>query len=119
MNRKPIAVLVLAGTLFAGTLLGVSKARADNPNAVQVTVNCDNARSFETTLPPFGEAAPVIGSTSNFVVVSLSYADASGLHVLHSSNADPKGQPLVTCHSVGPITGNQYTLVGFFTPVGP
>ena len=114
--KRLVFLLVLA---VASAVLGPSQARAESSKAVVVPVSCDNGTSFETTLPPYGQAVPIIGSTSNFMTVTLSVMYADGTtEVLHSSNADPKGQPLVTCLSVGPFTGNNYTLVGFFTPVG-
>jgi hypothetical protein len=104
---KRLALLSLfAGILLASVVLGISQARADDPNATLVQLNCDNGQSFQTTLPPFGEAVTIIGSTSNYIPVNLSYTDASGTtHLVFSSHADPRGQPLVTCHSVGPVTG--------------
>jgi hypothetical protein len=114
--------LVLAG-VFLALALGVAQARADSPKATLVTVTCDSGPfpSFETPLPPLGQAVAVIGSTSNFITVSLTYTEPGGTttFVAHSSNADPKGQALVTCHSVGPVSGNLYTFVGFFTPARP
>jgi hypothetical protein len=119
---KRLAFLFLfAGVLLASMVLGVSQARADDPNAIVVTLNCDSGpfSSFETLLPPLGEAVTIVGSTRNYIPVSLIAVTPSGeTQVIHTSHADPGGQPLVTCHSVGPNTGNLYTFVGFFTPVG-
>ena len=121
MKKMLLAVSIAAAVLASAVL--ISQAHADSPKAVVVTLSCDNGPfpSFETTLPPLGEAVTIIGSTSNYIPVMLSYTDASGTMppvVVHNSHADPKGQPLVTCHSVGPVTGNLFTFVGFFTPVG-
>ena len=121
MKKMLLAVSIAAAVLASAVL--ISQAHADSPKAVVVTLSCDNGPfpSFETTLPPLGEAVTIIGSTSNYIPVMLSYTDASGTMppvVVHNSHADPKAQPLVTCHSVGPVTGNLFTFVGFFTPVG-
>ena len=77
-------------------------------------MTCDNGPTFYTTLPPGGNAAPVVGSTSVFVITELSYTDATGLHVIHESGANPTGQTFFTCHQTGPSSGIDYTLVGFF-----
>ena len=118
--KRFILALVVASLVLA-SLLGASQARAESSKAVQVLVTCDSGPypSFYTTLPPLGQAVTIPGSTRNFVTVTLTVAYAAGAtDVLHNSQADPRGQALVTCHSVGPFTGNNYTLVGFFTPVG-
>ena len=118
--RRILLALSVAG-IFLGSLVAASPAGADSSKAVVVPVTCDSGPfpSFDTTIPPGGEVVPIIGSTRHLVIVTLTVRYSSGAtDVLHNSNADPRGQTIVTCHSAGPFTGNQYTLVGFFTPVG-
>ena len=119
MKRLVLPLVVASASLALA--FGAAQASGESSKAVLVPVTCDSGPypTFDTTLPPYGQAVIIVGSSSNFITVTLSVTYADGTtEVLHSSNADPKGQPLVTCHSVGPFSGNRYTLVGFFTPVG-
>ena len=117
--KRRVLLLVLAGAL--ASVVGSAQVRADNPIGYPftVTLRCDNKQSYQAVLLP-GDALQLVGSSSNFRVAVWSYIDASGqLQYLVNSNSAPPKAEILTCHYTGPVSGFDYTVVGFFTPVGP
>jgi hypothetical protein len=115
MKRVVLVLTVLALALA----FGATRSRADSPFGFpfDITLKCDNGHEYSVVLRP-GDALQFTDSTTNFMGVSWFYTDTTGTHYLINSNAQPTGQPLVTCHYDGPVSGNHYTVIGFFTPVG-
>jgi hypothetical protein len=59
----------------------------------------------------------IVGSNMQYVLETVSWTDETGFHSVSVGKATANRQ-LVTCHYVGPVSGNHYTTVGWFTPVG-
>jgi len=91
----------------------------NNPHSLPLTFfNCSPGPTTYQVIAFIGWEVKVVGSNSIYIILTQSYTDATGTHVLHDAKADPPGQQLVTCHYIGPETGRDYTNVGFFTSGG-
>ena len=115
--RRRILPVVIAVAALASAL-GGSQARAGNPTGYpfHITLYCGN-QSYPVVLHP-GDAIQLEGSPSNFRVAIWFYTDENGVvQYLVNSRSDPR-QSLLTCRYTGPASGFQYTVIGFFTPVG-
>jgi hypothetical protein len=107
-------VAALAG---ACVLVGGTTQAPGSNGSFEVTLTC-GSQSYDVLAT--GWAGEIIGSSPriNYIIVTQSYTDETGTHVLHNTAANPGGKPLVTCTYVGPISGRLYTNTGFFTPAG-
>jgi hypothetical protein len=119
--KRALLLLVLAGALVASAF-GVSTAGADQTNnGWQITLfNCSPGPSTYQTIAGYGiglGGLSVVGSNMQYKILTQSWTDDSGFHSVSFGKADAN-RTLVTCHYLGPISGLDYTNVGFFTPVG-
>ena len=110
MPRSGWPIAVASATLFLAGVASAAPAFAAPPGPTAQLV-CPSATY---TVVGFGRGEPlhVVGSTSEFIVTR---AVANGEVIIDSpARAD---RPLVTCTTVSPISGTDFTLTGFFTPV--
>jgi hypothetical protein len=105
-------VLVLLGTIS-------SRVWADpsNKNTLSVTLDCGSYGSVDVVYEYSGtDSFHVVSTTSNYLWKSLSFEDPNGETITIERGVQGKGHELVTCTYTGPISGNDYTAQGFFTP---
>jgi hypothetical protein len=114
--KRFVLPLVLASVLLA-LVLGASRAGASEKPTVTL-FDCNPGQSTYEAVFVGGWAFHVVGSSTNYVILTQSWTDESGFHSFKTANAVANRQ-LVTCHYIGPVSGRDYTNVGFFTPVGP
>jgi hypothetical protein len=118
--RRGILGLVL--TLALLTVVGAGSAAADpaNGQTLAITLTCDNGQTVDAVFElSSADAFHLVGIQSNYLWKSLSFLDAaSGQTVTITRGVQGGGHDLVTCAYTGPVSGNQYTVEGFFTPAG-
>jgi hypothetical protein len=62
------------------------------------------------------DAFHVVGTNSNFLWKSLDYVTPDGQTGRIERGVNGLGLDLVTCTYTGAVSGNAYTVTGFFTP---
>jgi hypothetical protein len=119
MRRRLIAstfVLTLA-VLFAFT---AAPAGADpaNKNTLELTLTCGSAPPIDAVFElSSADSFHIVSMSSNFLWKSLSFVASTGETVEIDRGIQGDGhQQLVTCTYTGPVSGNRYTVTGFFTP---
>jgi hypothetical protein len=115
-------ILGLVLTLALLTIVGAGSAAADpaNGQTLAITLTCDDAQTVDAVFElSSADAFHLVGIQSNYLWKSLSFLDAStGQTVTIARGVQGAGHDLVTCTYTGPVSGNQYTVQGFFTPAG-
>ena len=109
MSRIKLFVVAVA-TAISTTGIALSTPAVAAPPGMTAELVCPSATY---TVVGFNRGQPlhVVGSTSRFIVTK---AVLDGRTVFDSpARAD---RPLVTCTTVHPASGNEYTFTGFFTP---
>jgi hypothetical protein len=118
--RRGMLGLVLALALL--TIVGAGSAAADpaNGHTLAITLACDDGRTLDAVFElSSADAFHLVGIQSDYLWKSLSFLDAaSGQTVTITRGVQGGGHDLVTCAYTGPVSGNQYTVEGFFTPAG-
>jgi hypothetical protein len=114
MQFKPLLAALFCVSALALTSVAVALAGNDHGRhngTFRVDLTCPN-QTYQQAL--FHGWTVSVSATMNYVVVT----QTDGTVVLHNTQADPGGQPLVTCTYVGPISGITWVNTGFFTPAG-
>jgi hypothetical protein len=118
--RRVVLTLVAAFALTVGLAVSAGPAAADpaNGNTLHITLDCGSAG----TLPAVFELSSsdsfhVVSFGSNFLWKSLDYVTPTGQSGRIERGIEGGGhKDLVTCTYVGAVSGNHYTVTGFFTP---
>jgi hypothetical protein len=117
MRRGTLALVLTAALL---TVPGAGAAAADpaNDHTLAITLACDGGRTVDAVFElSSADAFHLVDIESNFLWKSLSFLDAaSGQTVTITRGVQGGGHDLVTCTYTGPVSGNHYTVEGFFTP---
>jgi hypothetical protein len=95
-------------TLPVAALCPASASAAAKPTA---TVTCDGGVTFEAAIVSLGTFHEAVAA-GTFQVKYLAFGDT----VVRDVRGVTNNHDLLTCSYVGPESGNQYTLQGFFTP---
>ena len=117
MRRGTLALVLTVALL---TVAGAGAAAADpaNDHTLAITLACDGGRTVDAVFElSSADAFHLVGIQSNFLWKSLSFLDAaSGQTVTITRGVQGGDHDLVTCTYTGPVSGNHYTVEGFFTP---
>jgi hypothetical protein len=118
--RRLLIPLALAASLFA---IAAAPAAADQSNNgwTLTLFNCSPGPTTYQVIagPGIGIGGlSVVGSNMQYVIETQTWTDADGFHT-YSVGKATANRELVTCHYIGPVSGRDYTNIGFFTPVGP
>jgi hypothetical protein len=115
--RRFALVLVVGCSLF--TVVAAS-AGADpaNKNTLSITLNCGSAGTVDAVFElSSSDSFHVVSMSSNFLWKSLRFTTPTGeIGEIDRGIQGDGHQNLVTCTYRGPVSGNQYTVTGFFTP---
>ena len=111
MSSHPVirrTLALVAAAAVSGALPAGVAAAADKPTAV---VTCSGGVTFEAAIVSLGTFHESI-DTANFQVKYLAFGDT----VVRDVTGVTNNHDLLECTYTGPVSGNQYTLRGFFTP---
>jgi hypothetical protein len=115
--RRVALVLVLGCTLFA-VVAAPAGADPANKNTLSITLDCGAAGKIDAVFElSSSDSFHVVSMSSNFLWKSLQFTTPSGqIGEIDRGIQGDGHQNLVTCKYRGPVSGNQYTVTGFFTP---
>jgi hypothetical protein len=119
MRRFVIAlVLVLMVPVLFAITAAPAGADPANKNTLQLTLTCPGAPPIQAVFElSSADSFHLVSTSSNFLWKSLSYPTPSGATAEIDRGIQGDGhQQLVTCTYIGPVSGNHYTVTGFFTP---
>lgn len=123
--KRALLPFAVVGSVLALTV-GVASAGAnqgDTQKGIRLTLfNCSPGQATYDVIAGNGigiGGLSVVGSNMQYVILTQSWTDADGAFHSVSIGKATANRQLVTCHYIGPISGTDYTNVGFFTPVGP
>ena len=117
MRRRVIAALCLATALLAPAT-AVASAQPDNGETLHFTLYCDDGNTWDASFNG-GPSAFHLDDGRLFVWKQIAYVTPDGQSgtVGHGINGF-SGAPLVTCTYTGAVSGNAYTVTGFYPPAG-
>jgi len=121
MRRSAVVfVLVLVLSVPALLLAGAAGADPANKNTLHITLTCGSG------MPPVdavfelssSDSFHVVSFSSNFLWKTLHYVTPSGQvgDIDRGIQGGHENQTPVTCTYTGAVSGNSYTVTGFFTP---
>jgi hypothetical protein len=115
--RRAVIALTAALTLM-GIAAGTAGADPANKNTLSLTLTCPGNQKIDAVFElSSSDSFHVVAFSSNFLWKSLQYVTPSGATGEIDRGIEGGGHgDLVTCTYIGPASGNQYTVTGFFTP---
>jgi hypothetical protein len=115
MRQRLLVSTVLAATLLAGSAAAVA-AHPDNGNTLHFTLTCDDGHVWNAAFNG-GPSAFHLDGGQLFVWKQIAYVTPDGASgtIGHGINGFA-GAPLVTCTYTGAVSGNAYTVTGFYPP---
>ena len=115
--RRVLVLLAAAATLL---VLAAGPAAADpgNQNTLSFTLNCGSAGTVDAVFElSSSDSFHIVRFSSNFLWKSLDYVTPDGQTGRIERGINGGGHSgLVTCTYTGAVSGNHYTVTGFFTP---
>jgi hypothetical protein len=115
--RRVLILLAAAVTLLA-IAAGPAAADPANKNTLHITLNCGSAGTVDAVFElSSSDSFHVVQFSSNFLWKSLDYVTPTGQSGRIERGIQGEGHSdLVTCTYIGAVSGNHYTVTGFFTP---
>jgi hypothetical protein len=114
--RRILVLLAAAATLLAVTA-GPAGADPANKNTLQFTLTCPNGSVDAVFELSSSDSFHIVQFSSNFLWKSLDYVTPDGQTGRIERGINGQGHSdLVTCTYIGAVSGNHYTVTGFFTP---
>jgi hypothetical protein len=113
---RRLLTAVAAGAL---ALVPASAAQAapDNARTLHIVLDCGDAGTVAAVFElSSADSFHVVGTTSNFLWKSIDYVTPDGATGRIERGSQGAGHDLVTCTYTGAVSGNAYTVTGFFTP---
>ena len=118
--RRLVLVLTALVTFLALVGIAAGPAAADpaNKNTLHITLNCGSAGTVDAVFElSSSDSFHVVQFSSNFLWKSLDYVTPTGESGRIERGIQGEGHSdLVTCTYIGAVSGNHYTVTGFFTP---
>jgi len=113
-----IAVTALVLSVCVGGLAGRAAADPANSNTLHITLDCGSAGTIPAVFElSSSDSFHVVSFGSNFLWKTLAYVTPTGQSGVIDRGIEGVGHAnLVTCRYVGAVSGNHYTVTGFFTP---
>ena len=114
--RRILVLLAVAATLLAVTV-GPAGADPANKNTLHFTLTCPNGSVEAVFELSSSDSFHIVQFSSNFLWKSLDYVTPDGQTGRIERGINGGGHSgLVTCTYIGAVSGNHYTVTGFFTP---
>ena len=113
---------ILASTLLALALTGASGgavlAHPNNEQTLHFTLTCDDGNVYEASFNG-GPSAFHLDTGGLYIWKQIAYVTPDGQTgtIGHGINGFA-GAPQVTCTYTGAVSGNAYTVTGFYPPAG-
>jgi hypothetical protein len=118
--RRVALTLVTALTLAVALSIATAPAGADpaNANTLHITLDCGTAGTLDAVFElSSSDSFHVVSMSSNFLWKTLAYVTPTGQSGVIDRGIEGGGhKDLVTCTYIGAVSGNHYTVTGFFTP---
>ena len=118
--RRVIVTLIAALALAVGIAVSAAPAGADpaNANTLHITLDCGPAGTLDAVFElSSSDSFHVVSMSSNFLWKTLAYVTPTGQSGVIDRGIEGGGhKSLVTCTYIGAVSGNHYTVTGFFTP---
>ena len=114
------AVSLLRGALVAGAALvllpGLALAAPDNSQTLHFTLTCDDGHVWDASFNG-GPSSFKLGDGQAFIWKQLDYVtpDSQSGTILRGIQGF-SAAPTVTCTYIGAVSGNHYTVTGFYPP---
>ena len=122
MRRLAVVLIVALGLLsLLAFSAGPAGADPSNKNTLQITLDCGSAGTVDAVFElSSSDSFHLVSMSSNFLWKSLTFVTPSGQPGEIDRGIEGGHQDLVTCTYTGPVSGNHYTVTGFFDAViGP
>ena len=118
--RRVVFTLVSALVLAAPVGVFAHRASADpaNKNTLHITLECGSSGTLDAVFElSSSDSFHIVSLSSNFLWKTLAYVTPTGQSGVIDRGIEGGGhQNLVTCAYTGAVSGNSYTVTGFFTP---
>ncbi len=118
--RRVVLMLLATLTLAVGLAVSAAPASADpaNANTLHITLDCGSAGTLDAVFElSSSDSFHVVSMSSNFLWKTLAYVTPTGQSGVIDRGIEGSGHKnLVTCTYIGAVSGNHYTVTGFFTP---
>jgi hypothetical protein len=115
---RHILIAVAAAVTLLAIAAGPAAADPANKNTLHITLNCGTAGTVDAVFElSSSDSFHVVQFSSNFLWRSLDYVTPTGQTGRIERGIQGEGHSnLVTCTYIGAVSGNHYTVTGFFTP---
>ena len=115
MRTRFLGAAALAGALVLGTV-STALAAPENKNTLHFVLTCDDGHVWNASFNG-GPSAFHLEGAGLFIWKQIAYVTPDGQTgvVRHGINGF-SGAPLVTCTYTGAVSGNAYTVTGFYPP---
>ena len=116
--RKPLLAASLSGLLLSGLVAGVAPAHPDNDKTLHFVLTCDDGHVWNAAFNG-GPSAFHLDGGQLYIWKQIAFVTPDGQSgtIGHGINGF-SGGPLVTCTYTGAVSGNAYTVTGFYPPNG-
>ena len=117
MRQRLLASFALAAVLSLGAA-GAATAHPDNDNTLHFALTCDDGNTWDAAFNG-GPSAFHLDGGRLYIWKQIAYVTPSGESgaIGHGINGF-SGAPLVTCTYTGAVSGNAYTVTGFYPTAG-
>jgi hypothetical protein len=113
--RRPLAAILTAAAM-AAVLAGPVSAAPDNDQTLRFELTCDDGNVYQASF----NGAPVAFHLDNgglYIWKEIQFVTPTGESgVLTRGLKGFAAAPLVTCTYIGAVSGNDYTVIGFYPP---
>ena len=115
MRKRLLAAAILAGALV-GLSAGAVAAHPDNDQTLHFVLTCDDDHVWDASFNG-GPSAFHLDGDGLFVWKQIAYVTPTGeTGTIGRGIKGFSAAPLVTCTYKGAISGNDYTVTGFYPP---
>ena len=117
MARRVISAAILAALLALPTTASVLAA-PDNDQTLHFTLYCDDGQTWQANFNG-GPSAFHLDGDGLYIWKEIDYVtpDQVSGSIFHGIQGF-SGAPTVVCHYTGAVSGNAYTVTGFYPPAG-
>jgi hypothetical protein len=117
MRNRLAAAAIFAAGLLAATA-GIVSAAPDNGQTLHFVLTCDDGNVWDASFNG-GPSAFHLDNGGLYIWKEIDYVTPDNVSgsILHGIQGF-SGGPIVTCQYTGAVSGNAYTVTGFYPPAG-
>jgi hypothetical protein len=114
--RRAIATAIVAAAALAAGTAGLAAAHPDNAHSLHFVLTCDDGQVWDASING-GSSSFHLDGEQMYVWKQIDYVTPDGVSgsIRHGIQGFA-GAPLVVCTYIGAISGNAYTVTGFYPP---